>query len=286
MVLDGERKKSIVHMKEIRYVMIIGAMKSGTSSLYTYLSRHPEICPCKKKEPEFFSTHQRHGASVIRYEELWNFAPSTHRYCLEASTGYTKYPFEQGVPQRIKRYGLSPKFIYIVRDPVERIESQFNFMRLSLGMSPAGFTDPRLIELSKYHQQLTEFMRVFPDRDRYLVLDFEELKMAPKRVVERCTTFLDIRSDYDFERTVPQNKTPRRKLEIWIKQIGAIKNMIGGLMSDRQRRAVKRSLGWFTPSVEYIEMNVSDRVAIRDLLRSDVAKFENEFQFDVSKWGF
>src|ERR1700757_1899826 len=36
------------------YVIIIGAMNCGTSSLYTYLAEHPEICPCITKEPEFF----------------------------------------------------------------------------------------------------------------------------------------------------------------------------------------------------------------------------------------
>src|SRR5262249_47769756 len=103
------------------YVMIIGAMKSGTSSLYHYLTQHPEICACVKKEPEFFSAHQLHRyQNVSDYQDLWTFNPAVHRLALEASTGYTKYPEEIDVPRKIHDYGLRPKFIYLVRNPFER----------------------------------------------------------------------------------------------------------------------------------------------------------------------
>ena len=86
------------------YVLIIGSMKCGTSSLYTSLVRHPEICPCTKKEPEFFTFDTKHD---FPYEQLWEFDSQRHRYVIEASTGYTKFPMRTSVPQRIKSYGLS-----------------------------------------------------------------------------------------------------------------------------------------------------------------------------------
>ncbi len=49
------------------HVMIIGAMKAGTSSLYDYLLEHPAICPAVTKEPEFFSEHQGHGVEAADY---------------------------------------------------------------------------------------------------------------------------------------------------------------------------------------------------------------------------
>ena len=45
-------------MSEIQnddFIIIIGSMKCGTSSLYNYLIEHPSICPCSIKEPEYFS---------------------------------------------------------------------------------------------------------------------------------------------------------------------------------------------------------------------------------------
>ncbi|MFC4258675.1 hypothetical protein ACFOZ5_06455 [Marinobacter lacisalsi] len=75
-----------------RYLLIIGAMKCGTSSLYDYLCGHPDLCPALTKEPEYFSSHQRHGVNVGRYEQLWTFDSRFHQYAMEASTGYAKFP--------------------------------------------------------------------------------------------------------------------------------------------------------------------------------------------------
>jgi hypothetical protein len=72
------------------YAIIIGSMKCGTSSLYSYLEGHPEICPAVGKEPEFFSENQAITVQVDNY----SVNDSVHKYALEASTGYTKYPSE------------------------------------------------------------------------------------------------------------------------------------------------------------------------------------------------
>src|SRR5579864_1872053 len=89
------------------YVIIIGAMKCGTSSLFNYLASHPAICKCVTKEPEFFSAHQLHRRKgVAAYEHLWSFDPDVHLYALEASTGYTKYPEERDIPEKMYRYNI------------------------------------------------------------------------------------------------------------------------------------------------------------------------------------
>jgi len=110
------------------FVIIIGAMKCGTTTLYDNLIKHEEFCPAKDKEPHFFAKATNRFTRPGRYEQLWNFQPKVHQYAIEASTGYTKYPLEAGVPQRVHAYGLKPKFIYIVRDPFMRIESEINFL--------------------------------------------------------------------------------------------------------------------------------------------------------------
>ena len=107
-----------------KFLLIIGSAKSGTSSLFRYLSEHPAVCPSVTKEPEYFSEHQMHPRPVRRYEDLWpDFDPAVHRYALEGSTGYTKWPVENGVAERMRAYGIRPRLVYLVRDPVERIES-------------------------------------------------------------------------------------------------------------------------------------------------------------------
>jgi hypothetical protein len=82
------------------FLIVIGGMRCGTTTLFSYLSRHPRICPCVLKEPNFFAERLvRHPPSAT-YEELWDFDPARHRYALEASTGYTKAPLEPNVADR------------------------------------------------------------------------------------------------------------------------------------------------------------------------------------------
>jgi len=269
-----------------KYAIIVGAMKSGTTSLYKYLCSHPQICRCRKKEPEFFSENQEHGATVEKYDDLWQFRPEHHKYRLEASTGYTKFPFEKRVPKRMKKYGINPKFIYIVRDPAERIESQRNFMEIELDIEVDGFEDPRLTELSKYFQQLERFRRVFPEEGRYLILDFDELKSNTNKLLERCAEFLAVAPDGFPVETRTHGKTPTRKLDVWLGRVGEIKNRIGRLLPDRQRRAIKGFLQTLTPEVDHVEMSPSERRAVRRELRPDIEKFGEEFEFEISKWGF
>src|SRR5690606_22291180 len=157
--------------------MIIGAMKAGTSSLFRLLQAHPSICPAQSKEPEFFSQRQGHAFRVQRYEDLFDVDHGVHRLCLEASTGYTKYPEEVGVPRRIKEYGLNPRFIYLVRNPVARIVSHLNYAHINnYAWASDHLFGLYAVTFSMYYTQLSEYLGSFPDRDQYFIADFDDLK--------------------------------------------------------------------------------------------------------------
>lgn len=101
-------------------------MKCGTSTLYALLAQHPQIAGALVKEPEFFcSPRKKSRYRIGRHEELWpGAAPGQIR--LDGSTSYTKWPLDDGVPERMRAAGLQPRFLYIMRDPVRRIESHWD----------------------------------------------------------------------------------------------------------------------------------------------------------------
>ena len=99
--------------------LIIGAAKSGTTSLYANLIEHPNILPSSKKEISFFQFMQ--DTRVSFYKE--HFPLKKKNFITgEASASYLPHKF---IPKRV--YDLIPdvKLITILRDPVERAYSSF-----------------------------------------------------------------------------------------------------------------------------------------------------------------
>ncbi|NER32103.1 MAG: sulfotransferase domain-containing protein, partial [Symploca sp. SIO1C4] len=71
--------------------LIIGAAKSGTTTLYKYLCRHPQICMSNPKEPDFFAIDHIYDQGIDWYSSLFSEA-RLKQVCGEASTTYTRLP--------------------------------------------------------------------------------------------------------------------------------------------------------------------------------------------------
>ena len=273
-------------LSRVEHLIIIGAMKSGTTSLYEYLSTHSRICRCKTKEPNFFIEKKGEKCKKKEYRKLWKFDPDRHKYLLEASTGYTKYPFNENVPENIERSKIEPKFIYIVRNPIDRIESHYNFLKVSKSKEIRRFTNKRLVEVSKYFKQMERFWEVFPDRKRYLIVDFKNMLERPKYVLKKCKKFLDLEENFECGKKYAQNKTPSSKMDLWISKLGWLKNKIGSIMSEKKRRGIKKVLRKISPKIKHREIGSAKKMELKNELQKDMKKFKKEFGFDVGKWDF
>ena len=177
--------------------MVIGAQKCGTTTLYDILERHPSIVGCKPKEPHFFSTCDDWRVELPRYEGM--FRRQEGALYFEASTTYTFYPLRNlEIWEDIYEYNPGMKFIYLVRDPVDRITS--NYMH----MYERGYTDLRFeqslvknrsyIDISRYATQIKPFIRRFGS-DRVRIILFDDLISRPQEVVEELAPFLGVPVD-------------------------------------------------------------------------------------------
>lgn len=265
------------------YAIIIGAMKCGTSSLYRYLVNHPEICPCLKKEPEFFSEHQGHRFSgVRRYEDLWNFDLKRHRFALEASTGYTKYPEEVDIPKRIFDYGLKPKFIYIVRNPFDRIRSHYEHLRAHFPDfdSSTPLTSDTFVNTSNYALQLDQFRRFFP-REDLLILNFDDLRNRPQNCVLQARRFLGI-SDVDLPTQYSVYHQTASPGETFLSHRPSLRRM-GRLLPKPARKAGKLALERLLKRPQW---KAREYDIVFERLAKEMYRFQAEYGFDVSKWGW
>lgn len=193
-------------------LFIIGAMKSGTTSLHSYLDSHPQIFMCKPKEPKFFSRESNLAKGEEWYQEL--FAEAGNASIIgESSTEYSKVPDFAGVPQRIAKFNPKARFIYIMRDPIERTISHFWLSVRSQGerreMLTAIQQDPHYMNVSHYARQLSLYFEIF-GRDRVACLTLEKMNSNTLEILRNLFVWLGVDSSF-----IPQilekkkNVTPR-----------------------------------------------------------------------------
>ena len=125
------------------HILIIGAMKSGTTTLFDQLAADPRIAGAQPKEAGFLAFEEVFAQGWDWYDALHGFEPDTHAYALDGSTDYTKHPFATEVRRRMatapeRRF----KLIYVLRDPLDRLESHARHTQL-YKMEVGRFVSPR-----------------------------------------------------------------------------------------------------------------------------------------------
>ncbi|MFW6060568.1 MAG: sulfotransferase [Phycisphaeraceae bacterium] len=167
-----------MHQPPLPHFLIIGAMKSGTTTLYRDLLTHPRVFMPVEKEPNNLASDEvLTDAGTAAYRELFRDA-RPEQCCGEASTAYTKIPWIEGVPQRAMRLlGPALKLIYIVREPVSRAVSHYHH-QFARGAEPRNMDfafrrNSELIDFSCYAMQLEPWLATF-GRDSVKVVCFEQ----------------------------------------------------------------------------------------------------------------
>ncbi|MEU3456314.1 sulfotransferase [Micromonospora sp. NPDC006766] len=192
--------------------LIIGGQRCGTTSLYHYLTAHPQVRAATGKELQFFSLHHGRGRRWYR-AHFPTAAPGRHSF--EASPYYLFHP---SVPRRVAETLPRARFVALLRDPVERAYSHYLHTR-SYGAEPLSFADALRAEpdrlaaalrdgpdtraahaalrnhsyaaRGRYVEQLERWYAHVP-RERLLVLRSEDLYADPAGVYAQTLRFLDL----------------------------------------------------------------------------------------------
>lgn len=175
--------------------MLIGAAKSGTTTVADILKNHPDINFCKRKEPNFFSTSQNWRKEIDNYHNLFEQENNKLLYG-EASTSYTVYPhLNLEIWNDIYEYNPRMKFIYIIRNPIHRIISQymqsFQKGRINGTIEQMIVNSAKEINRSKYHLQISPFINLF-GKDQVLIIHFDDLLDNREKLLYEISLFLNI----------------------------------------------------------------------------------------------
>jgi hypothetical protein len=176
--------------------VVIGAMKAGTVSLRHYLDDHPDVFlgrGGKFGEPNFFTAEYNWPRGRGWYESLFDGAGKAAAIG-ECSPSYTMAPAFRGVPERMAQVVPDARLIYVVRDPIARMQSMY-MHQVSAGRerrrAEAALLDDRYLGPSLYGFQLAAFLDHF-DRSQVLVIASEVLRDRPREALSAVFDHLAI----------------------------------------------------------------------------------------------
>lgn len=201
--------------EEFQHLILGGSIKAATSSLFNYLNAHPLICGSKVKETWFFSMHYSGDIEIDRNRYAAYFSPAAeHRILFEASPEYLSY--RENVAPRIKRLLPDARLLFVLRDPVDRLYSHFNFAKgkfhlprdmsfeffveqcqrfgnaeITVAESGIAIQHLRALEIGNYGRFLKNFYEQFA-ADQIKVIFFEDLKHQPLEVLEEICAFIGV----------------------------------------------------------------------------------------------
>ena len=203
-----------------RYLIICGAPKAGTTSLFTYLAGHPQICGAALKETRFFidtdyplaSSARFDGTNIERYGEFYKqCSVDREQVRLEATPDYLYSRQALQIAQLLP----NAKIVFILRDPIERLVSYYKYskqlcfidntvsfseyvqMQMNSEIANSTPIHLRALEHGQYERYLPAFRNEFPGR--MMEVAFDELRDRPDAVLKRICEFSAIEAGY-FER--------------------------------------------------------------------------------------
>lgn len=297
--------------------LVIGAMKSGTTSLHHYLRQHPEIYVSAVKEPSFFAFEGStlefdgpEGRSRTRRLMKRYFVTDVDAYGAlfggvagEKAVGEVSplYLYDGGAPNRIKRYVPGAKLIAVLRHPAERAYSAFLYLSRD-GREPLRdfaaalrAEDARIRgnwewiwhyrTMGLYHAQLGRYFDAFA-RDQIRVYLYEDLQSDPVALLQDVFGFLAVDASFTPDMSARHNPSgiPRSTMLLRLmNRPNAVRNVLRPIVPPRLRRLLRA----------HVEARVLapppplDGEIRRELIRAysdDVRKLEHLIGRDLSRW--
>lgn len=278
--------------------MIIGAAKCATSTVCNLLGQHPDVFMVECKEPFFFSNDEIYARGFDWYESLYNQADDK-KMRGEGSNRYTMKEVFPDTVSRIVSYAPDLKLIYVVRDPISRIESYWMEKRSHGGESvhydfntAVQVNRDWLVDSSNYWQQINAYRPYFPD-DRIHIIFLEDFKADSHAVMRRCFEFLDVDPDASLANSnLHYNPSIRpgrykRAPSNFLSRLRSYSMFRAGvkLIPESLRNPLKKKL-FFREIKERPQWNKETREWVADILEADTRKFLQHYGKPETFWKF
>ena len=292
---------------------LIGAMKSGTTSLYHYLNQHPDIFFPENKEPHYFAfkddpeickgpgDDERFKDMIVRdydaYLELYKKAD--HQSVIgDASAMYIYYGRSA---KEIHDFNPDAKILVILRNPVERALSSYKHLlrddretimdfqealdaeseRVANNFMPIWFYQ----KAGLYGEQLAPFVDLFGDQVKILLYD--DLVKDQQGTIAEIFRYLGVDDTFmpaTGEKFNISGIPKSRVLHSLTNNHYGVKKMVTSLMPKSFRNKVKSRVNQMNIDRHSVEMSQSARANLAKYFQDDIRKLETLTGRDLSHW--
>ena len=290
--------------------IIIGAVRSGTTSVYEYLRQHPQVFMCPFKQTNFFISDLEkpifngpRGSILNRervdnledYQALFNGVRSEHAIG-EASP---RYLFTPGTANRIKQLLPDVTLLAILRNPIDRAFSEYSMSKRE-GLEPCDSFVEALADQERrlreqwafceyinkgfYSCQIEEYYKCF-NRAQIHVYLFEDLIQNPAGLLQNIFKIIRVDQNFIPDTSKKYNasgliKNPVLRV-LWTRTQPA-RSIVGAIVPKNFREGAQRFFAMRT--LAKLELIPEVRDHLLDIYREDILKLQDLINRDLSAW--
>lgn len=302
-------------MDKLPDFLIVGAGKSGTTSLNNYLNQHPDIFMSPLKEPNFFAyvnidlntldkdALEHYKSSITRYDDytkLFKDAQPQQKIG-EVSNTYLVVP---GSAESIKKYIPDVKIIAILRHPTQRLYSRYLHLARENELPTNDFSDVLdkdsiwwvrndLVKEGFYYKNLKRYFDRFPASQIKVIL-YDDLKNDMQKVMDEIFNFIDVPT-VTVNTSVEFNKSGFIKNKFYDKTLGhrsIFKTFIKSIVSERTFNRLRESRTLQKAFNDLKEKNLAkprlendlSKEITEEIYKADIKKLESLINRDLRHW--
>ena len=290
-------------------LFILGAAKSGTTSLHNYLNQHPDIFMCNPKEPHYL-INKEIGVDRItvgvsdksEYENLFSKGQDK-KYRGESSVMYLMYP-EIVIPKIKNNYLENTKLIIMLRNPVERAYSSFHHVkRYNVKENIQDFTEAwklseeryfnqkditpasRYQELGLYYNQVQSYLNEF--KDNLHIIIYDDYKSDFKLEMNKVFDFLEVENieiDSGKRHMVGGWQWKNEKMKRLMMNSNPLKSAVKMLIPFKGLRKFIRKRMQKNNSEEVKKITEKERIMLKEFYKIDVKKLSDLLNRNLNFW--
>lgn len=288
-------------------LLIIGAGRSGTTSIYKYLDQHPDVCFSSIKEIHYFSIEELYKRGEKYYHSFYDHYQGEKLY----ASADTYLMMDYQAIEKIKAYNENIKILVMLRDPVDRAYSSYNYS-VNYGYHDAleNFSDCISFEkdiekvndliqrnnlghlyASQYYKHLSRWLKVFP-KENFVFLTTKELKEDPEGLYRKLCLDLNI-AEFSLENSgkahnanaVPKNKGLEQFL---LNRNNPIRSLLRNMLPSFIKTSILKSTfvdklhGLNRKEQAYEKLSDEEYKKMKDYFGSDLQSLNDELKINLS----